>query len=478
MRRSSATCSPCNSRSGRSFRSSPCSPAGPTTRCIGSGRSMVVRLPRRDRDCVTLEKERTWLPRLAPVVPLAVPVPLAEGLPAEGYPFEWSVYRWLEGDERGRRAHRRPEAGRGRSGRIRRRLATHRSDGRAGAGAAQRLPRRAAGEERQSDTLGNRRTRGGDRRRRRAGGLGNRSPSARLGAGTRLDPRRSRRPEPPRRGGAAERGDRLRMSRRGRPRVRRDGCLEALLRRCSRCLQSCARRRRGDMGTGSRMGALPGGDGAVVLHARDEPRARPGSEAVAGRSALRSRESVSPPATVPVMFTGIVRELGRVVSAETTAAGSRSSSRRRRPSAALAVGDSISIDGVCLTAETVDERPRLAPRGAGDARALDARRPRAGDRVNVEPALRAGEPLGGHYVQGHVDAVGRVQSVEAEGDGLRVFVEAPRRGPALLRREGLGRGRRRVAHGRGALGGRVRGRARAAHARGDDARDPRPGAAR
>jgi riboflavin synthase len=49
----------------------------------------------------------------------------------------------------------------------------------------------------------------------------------------------------------------------------------------------------------------------------------------------------------------------------------------------------------------------------------------AGAHVNVEPALRAGEELGGHYVQGHVDAVGRIQSVEAEGEGLRVFVEAP-----------------------------------------------------
>ena len=45
--------------------------------------------------------------------------------------------------------------------------------------------------------------------------------------------------------------------------------------------------------------------------------------------------------------------------------------------------------------------------------------------MNVEPAIRAGEELGGHYVQGHVDAVGRIQSVEAEGEGLRVFVEAP-----------------------------------------------------
>ena len=55
---------------------------------------------------------------------------------------------------------------------------------------------------------------------------------------------------------------------------------------------------------------------------------------------------------------------------------------------------------------------------------------REGDSVNVEPAIRAGEPLGGHYVQGHVDAVGRIQSVEAEGAGLRVFVEAP---PEVLR---------------------------------------------
>jgi riboflavin synthase len=53
-----------------------------------------------------------------------------------------------------------------------------------------------------------------------------------------------------------------------------------------------------------------------------------------------------------------------------------------------------------------------------------------GDAVNVEPALRAGEPLGGHLVQGHVDGVGRIATVEAEGDGLRVAVEAP---PEILR---------------------------------------------
>ena len=62
------------------------------------GDDMVVRLPRRERTSGTLEKERQWLPRLAPLLPLAVPVPLADGMPAEGYPFEWSVNRWLKGE--------------------------------------------------------------------------------------------------------------------------------------------------------------------------------------------------------------------------------------------------------------------------------------------------------------------------------------------------------------------------------------------
>ena len=54
----------------------------------------------------------------------------------------------------------------------------------------------------------------------------------------------------------------------------------------------------------------------------------------------------------------------------------------------------------------------------------------AGARVNVEPALRAGEPLGGHYVQGHVDGVGVVRSAEEEGEGRRVWIDA---GPDILR---------------------------------------------
>ena len=61
------------------------------------GEEMVVRMPRRTRTSETLAKELQWLPKLAPRLPVAIPVPLAEGTPALGYPFRWAVYTWLKG---------------------------------------------------------------------------------------------------------------------------------------------------------------------------------------------------------------------------------------------------------------------------------------------------------------------------------------------------------------------------------------------
>jgi riboflavin synthase len=114
------------------------------------------------------------------------------------------------------------------------------------------------------------------------------------------------------------------------------------------------------------------------------------------------------------MFTGIVRDLGRVVSFD----GSR---LVVETSIEASVGDSVAIDGICLTVVSATAGRLtfdVVPETLGRVK-------RFGAEVNVESALRAGDELGGHYVQGHVDAVGRIQSVEAEGDGLRVFVEAP-----------------------------------------------------
>jgi aminoglycoside phosphotransferase (APT) family kinase protein len=62
------------------------------------GDDLVVRLPRLQRATLALEKELRWLPRLAPVLPLRIPVPVASGAPADAYPWEWAVYRWLEGE--------------------------------------------------------------------------------------------------------------------------------------------------------------------------------------------------------------------------------------------------------------------------------------------------------------------------------------------------------------------------------------------
>jgi aminoglycoside phosphotransferase (APT) family kinase protein len=62
------------------------------------GTDLVVRLPRRALGAAHLERERQWLPVLAPRLPLPVPVPSGEGAPAEGYPWRWTVCRWLAGE--------------------------------------------------------------------------------------------------------------------------------------------------------------------------------------------------------------------------------------------------------------------------------------------------------------------------------------------------------------------------------------------
>jgi len=125
------------------------------------------------------------------------------------------------------------------------------------------------------------------------------------------------------------------------------------------------------------------------------------------------------------VFTGIVREIGVVESVDGGEGGVRLRVRARATAPATGTGDSVSIDGVCLTAEAVEDDILVFHAVPETLRRSSLGRLRVGDEVNVEPALRAGEPLGGHIVQGHVDGVGRVQSVEAEGEGLRMIVEAP-----------------------------------------------------
>jgi riboflavin synthase len=125
------------------------------------------------------------------------------------------------------------------------------------------------------------------------------------------------------------------------------------------------------------------------------------------------------------VFTGIVREIGRVAEVAGGQAGVRLVVEAPGTASGVEVGGSVAIDGVCLTAETVSGGALTFHAVPETLRRTSLGRLAAGDEVNVEPALRAGEPLGGHIVQGHVDCVGRIQSVEAEGEGLRVLVAAP-----------------------------------------------------
>jgi riboflavin synthase len=125
------------------------------------------------------------------------------------------------------------------------------------------------------------------------------------------------------------------------------------------------------------------------------------------------------------VFTGIVREIGRVASVEGGEAGVRLIVEAPGTAPGIEVGGSVSIDGVCLTAEAVDDGLLQFHAVPETLARSSLSRLAAGDGVNVEPALRAGEPLGGHIVQGHVDGVGRVRSVAPEGDGQRVVVDAP-----------------------------------------------------
>jgi riboflavin synthase len=125
------------------------------------------------------------------------------------------------------------------------------------------------------------------------------------------------------------------------------------------------------------------------------------------------------------VFTGIVRELGVVVEAEEAGGGRALAVRAPATASRTRVGDSIAIDGCCLTAsEVADGTIRFQAVPETIARSTLGTLER-NEQVNVEPAIRAGEELGGHYVQGHVDAVGGIRSVEAEGQGFRVVVEAP-----------------------------------------------------
>src|SRR4029079_17906385 len=90
-----------------------------------------------------------------------------------------------------------------------------------------------------------------------------------------------------------------------------------------------------------------------------------------------------------------------------------------------AIGDSVAIDGCCRTVVSADAGALEFDAVAETLRRTTLGDLRPGDRVNVEAAMRMGDRLGAHGVQGHVDGVGEVTAVEPDGDGVRVTFSAP-----------------------------------------------------
>ncbi len=125
------------------------------------------------------------------------------------------------------------------------------------------------------------------------------------------------------------------------------------------------------------------------------------------------------------MFTGIIEEIGKVSTLNRSGTSWRAEIKARTVLAGLAVGDSISLDGACQTVvalsgdsfavEITPETRRVSTMGG-----LEINR-----ELNLEPALTLTGPLGGHLVQGHVDAVGRVNGIMRQGSGAVLEVGFP-----------------------------------------------------
>jgi riboflavin synthase len=127
------------------------------------------------------------------------------------------------------------------------------------------------------------------------------------------------------------------------------------------------------------------------------------------------------------MFTGIVQAVGRVAECGTGSGGTRrlAIDTGGLPTAGWRHGDSIAVAGVCLTVTSLADGRFTAELSGETLARTTLGRLATGDAVNLEPALRANDALGGHFVTGHVDGVARVRDCREAGGALHATIEAP-----------------------------------------------------
>jgi riboflavin synthase len=126
------------------------------------------------------------------------------------------------------------------------------------------------------------------------------------------------------------------------------------------------------------------------------------------------------------LFTGIVQDLGRVSGREERGGDLRLRIEcPRLDLSRLQVGDSICVQGCCLTAVALQGHSFAADLSRETLALTTLGELTPGAAVNLEPALRAGDPLGGHLVSGHIDGVGEVLSCETEARSVRLSIAVP-----------------------------------------------------
>ncbi len=126
------------------------------------------------------------------------------------------------------------------------------------------------------------------------------------------------------------------------------------------------------------------------------------------------------------MFTGIVQSLGKILSVEAMGRDARMHIHPHEMDlTTVAVGDSIAVNGVCLTVSTMDSSGFYADVSGETLSCTTFAKLRVGDRVNLEESLTPTTHLGGHFVSGHVDGVGEVLSREQDGRSIRMSFRAP-----------------------------------------------------
>lgn len=124
------------------------------------------------------------------------------------------------------------------------------------------------------------------------------------------------------------------------------------------------------------------------------------------------------------MFTGLVEEMGTVRERVPSAAGARMVIASDVVREGLAIGDSVSVNGACLTVVQLTDDSFAVDCVEETLRRTSVGDRQAGDRVNLERAMRVGDRLGGHIVQGHVDGTGTIRDITPEGDGVLMSVAA------------------------------------------------------